>query len=405
MKILQINAVYGDGSTGKIVADIHNLCLQDGIESYVAYSVSPIPQKNIVNGYRVGGPFGKKLHALLCRLSGKRAYFSSHATRRLLRYMDRLQPDIVHLHNLHGNFIHLNMLLKYLAERDIATVLTLHDCWFYTGGCVYYTPHNCERWLEQCGMCPKKHLEVPSYFGDRTSDVLRDKAMYFSAIPRVTVCGVSNWIASEAQRSFLGEKSVRTIYNGIDFDVFYPEESSLRSRWGVEGKFVVLGPASKWLDPINRDTLRCVAAGLDEDCVLVLFGYLGGYDDTLPSNVKVVGHVSDMHELRCIYSAADVFVNCTREDALSLISVESQACGTPVITYRNTGVQETVDGECGFTVETGDGDALLERIRQVKAIGKAALSDQCRAFVKEKFDRDRNYRQFIDLYREICQEN
>ncbi len=404
MKVLQINAVYGDGSTGKIVADIHALCLQNGIESHVAYSTTSTDENSIVNGYRIGGTFGKKLHAALCRINGMQGYFSRHATRRLLRHIDRVQPDIVHLHNLHSNFIHLNMLLKYLAERDIATVLTLHDCWFFTGGCFHYTAQGCDGWLHGCANCPVKAGQVPVPFHRNSRRILADRQKYLSAIPRLTICGVSDWTANEARRSFFGDKSVCTIYNGIDFATFYPEASSLRVQWSVEDKFVVLGPASKWLDPINCDTLWHIAEGLGEDGTLVLLGYCGKNGD-LPSNVKTIGYVSDANDLRRVYSAADVFANCTWQETLSLINVEAQACGTPVVTYRNTGVQETVDGVCGFSVETGDAEALLEKIRQIKTVGKAALTEQCRMFVKEKFERDTNYRQFIALYHKIFGEN
>lgn len=404
MKVLQINAVYGDGSTGKIVADMHELCMQSGIESYVAYSTTSMDESDIVNGYRIGGTFGKKVHAVLCRVTGKQAYYSRHATRRLLRHIDRVQPDIVHLHNLHSNFIHLNMLLKHLAKRDVATVLTIHDCWFFTGGCFHYTAQGCDGWLNGCVNCPIKAGQTPVPFFRHSQRILRDRKKYLSAIPRLMVCGVSDWTANEGRRSFLGDRPVCTIYNGVDFSTLYPEPSVLRTEWGAEGKFVVLGPSSKWLDPINRDALLRVPEELGEDGILVLFGYCGK-DGDLPPNVKTIGYISNQEELRRVYSAADVFVNCTRQDTLSLINVEAQACGTPVITYRNTGAQETVDGVCGFAVETGDVDALIEKIQQVRSVGKAALLERCRAFVKEKFERYTNYRQFIELYREICHIN
>lgn len=154
MKVLQINAVYGHRSTGTIVRDIEHACYESGIECLVAS-----PDNEVLNarqGYRIGNSFDHKLHALLCRVKGKQAYFSKCATRALLKYMDCEKPDIVHLHNLHSNYIHLNMLLDYLAKRDIITIITLHDCWFYTGGCFYYSQIGCNRWLEKCGNCPKK---------------------------------------------------------------------------------------------------------------------------------------------------------------------------------------------------------------------------------------------------------
>ena len=404
MKVMQINAVFGLGSTGKIVADMHALCLENGIESYVAYSTADRPDREIVNGYRIGGTLGKKMHAFLSRLSGKQGYYSRCATRRLLRYMDLVSPDIVHLHNLHSNFIHLNKLLKYLAQKDIPTVVTVHDCWLFTGGCFHYTAKGCQAWLEACAACPYRRGELPVPFFRRAKRILRDRKKYFLAIPRLTVCGVSEWTANEARRTFLSEKSVCTVYNGIDFNTFYPEKSNFRETLDVQDRFVLLGPASKWLEPVNREVLLGVSRGLPKDAVLLLFGHRGDKDISLPLNVKVLPHTSDTDELRRIYSAADVFVNCTRQDTLSLVNVEAQACGTPVVTFDNTGVRETVDGKCGFAVETGNVTALLERIEAVRQMDKGALSEQCRAFVQSKFERNQNYREFLGLYRKIHDE-
>lgn len=128
MKVLQINAVYGQGSTGTIVHDIENLCEKSGIECYVA---SPDPKvQEAKRGYVIGNILDHKLHAFLSRIHGKQAYYSHIPTRNLLHWIDFINPDIVHLHNLHSNFIHLNMLLQYLSKRDIKTIITLHDCWF-----------------------------------------------------------------------------------------------------------------------------------------------------------------------------------------------------------------------------------------------------------------------------------
>lgn len=161
MKVMQINAVYASGSTGYIVSDIHTLSIENGIDSYVAYSTSPLARNEIVNGYQVGNTIGKKIHALLGRINGKQAYFSKIATWNLLKYIETVEPDIVHLHNLHSNFIYLNMLLDYLAKKRIKTIITLHDCWFYTGGCFHYVSARCEGWLKECGHCPKKKKDTP----------------------------------------------------------------------------------------------------------------------------------------------------------------------------------------------------------------------------------------------------
>ena len=404
MKVMQINAVYGNGSTGVIVKDIHELSLNHGIDSYVAYSTSKIQQRDIKNGYVIGEKLGKKVHATLSRIGGKQAYFSRSATKKLIKHIREVNPDIVHLHNLHSNFVHLNLLLKFLADADIHVVVTLHDCWFYTGGCFHYTSANCKKWLDKCGNCPKKRQDTAAYLYDASASVLSDRKKYLGGIKRLTVVGVSNWIAGEAQKTFLKDKDICTVYNGIDVDFFVDTPSELRRKYGLEDKFVILGPANKWLRAVNKETLSLVTEKMPEDCVLVLLGCPESKKNSLPDNVLPLDYIKDRDELRRVYSMADVFANCTREDSLSLINVEVQSCGTPVVTYCNTGAQETVDGECGFSVESGNADALLEAVLQVKQNGRAAYSDKCRAWVDKQFRRDKNYDKYLDLYQYLVRE-
>ena len=179
MRVLQINAVYGAGSTGVIVEDIHKLSLSKGIESFVAYSSSQYAQSDIVNGYKIGNTFGKKIHALLCRINGEQGYFSKFSTLKLIKHIKEINPDIVQLHNLHSNYINLNMLLSFLAKDNIKTIVTLHDCWFYTGGCFHYTAVGCDKWKSGCGNCPKKRKDTPAYLFDRSAKILKDRKKIF----------------------------------------------------------------------------------------------------------------------------------------------------------------------------------------------------------------------------------
>lgn len=398
MKVLQINAVYGVGSTGVIVKDIHELSLKNGIDSYVAYSTSNSSPDKIENGYVIGKKAGKKLHALLSRINGKQAYFSSCATKKLIRYIETIKPDVVHLHNLHSNYINLNMLLKYLSQTDIAVVASLHDCWFYTGGCFHYTSVNCNRWLSGCGDCPKKKKDTPAIFFDKSAKILADRKKYFGAIKNLTFVGVSNWIAEEARKSMVSAKSYVTIHNGVDTEFFKPVESDLRTELGLEGKFVILAVANKWMLDVNAETLKVVTDGLDDDSVMLMIGCNEEQKKNLPKSVVTMDYIRDMDKLRKVYSMADVFVNCTREESFSLANVEPQACGTPTITYCNTGAGETVDNSNSFSVETGKAFALLDKICEIKKNGKETYSEGCRKFVSEKFDKDINYMKILDLY-------
>lgn len=402
MRVLQINAIFKNKSTGRIVEDIHSLALQRGVDSHVAFAMS-LTNEEEPNTYRIGNGLDRKIHAFLCRFGGRQAYFSHCATRKLIRYMERLKPDIVHLHNLHSNYIHLNMLLKYLAKRDIKTIVTLHDCWFYTGGCFHYTYAGCARWLDACGNCPKRKNDTPAYLYDASKKILKDRRKYFSKIPNLAMVGVSEWMRSEGAKTVFAHNESVTIYNGIDTNFFKPTASDFRMRYGIEDKFVVLGTANKWLAPINREALERVSKELGEDGALVIFGCDRESQKDLPSNVIPIGYTYNLDTLRKLYSMADVFVNCTREESLSLVNIEAQACGTPIVTYRNTGAQETVDNESSFSVETGNIQALLEKILYIKKTGKQTHTEKCRLFVLDRFDRDKNYEKYISLYKSIYQ--
>lgn len=401
MKVMQINAVYGVGSTGVIVEDLHNLALENGIESYVSYSTTNRSPDEIKNGYVIGKNLGKKIHALLARVGGKQAYFSSFATKKLIKHIESIKPDIVHLHNLHSNYINLNMLLDFLGKKDVATVVTLHDCWFYTGGCFHYTAAGCSKWKESCGNCPKKMQDTPAYLKDNSAKILEDRKKYFGQIKNLYVVGVSQWMADEGEKTVFKGRDVRAIYNGIDTAFFTPTPSDFREKYNLENKFLILALASKWLKPINKKTFDFVSQNLPEDSVILMLGYTEGQKQGLPSNVLALDYIRDRDELRKVYSACDVFANCTREESLSLINIESQSCGTPVVTYCNTGAQETVDNKCSFSVESGNEKEFLEAILNVKAKGKGSFSKDCIKRVKEKFDRDENYMKYINLYSEF----
>lgn len=406
MKVLQINAVYAHGSTGTIVRDIEHLCEQSGIECYVASPDSRVREAK--RSYVIGNAFDHKLHALLSRIHGKQAYFSHIPTKNLLHWMDEVKPDIVHLHNLHSNYIHLNMLLQYLAEKDIRTIVTLHDCWFYTGGCFHYTADSCSKWLTDCRDCPKQKQDPPAIFGKHSAEILADRKRYLLAIPHLYVTGVSVWMAYEPLKSFLRDVPNYVIHNGIDMEVFKPILSDFRQRNQLEGKYVILGPASKWLLTINRGVLISFVQQMQPDETLLLFGvwadsqlnYLNSLD--LPEGkVQTYGYIKNRKELAQLYTMADVFVNVTREDSLSLINVEAQACGTPVVTFNQTGPKETVDDINSYNVPVGDAQKLYEAVQKVRQHTVIDTADRCRSFVCEQYDMYQKYQLYVDLYREI----
>ncbi len=397
MKIVQINAVYGYGSTGIIVKDIQSACQEEGIDCVVAYSQS---KGYVKSGYHMGNLFSNKWHSILSRISGKQGYFSCLSTWCFLCFLDNYKPNILHLHNLHGCYINVPMLLRYAAKKNIAVVVSLHDCWFYTGGCSHYTGVGCNKWLQECGNCPRRYEEFPALLYDSSAAQLRDRRMFFGKIKNLTAVGVSKWIVDDARKNVFSNARCVAIHNGIDIDFFHPTESDFRKKHNLEDKYVILAPANKWFLDINRETLDYFASHLTDDMRMVFIG--NGVDESrLTDKMVNIGFISSREEIRTVYSACDLMVNCTREESLSLLNVEVQACGTPVVTYSNTGVKETVDGKCGFAVENGNPKEMWKYVNSIMTNGKAFYSADCIDWAKQEFDKKDNYDKYIILYKSI----
>ncbi len=398
MKILQINATYGYSSTGLIIKDIGDAIIESGNEAYFAY------QKGIAhqgNGYIVGNPLDWKLHAVLCRLLGKQGYYSKNSTRQFLNYLDKLQPDVVHLHNLHSNFINLNMLLKYLGKKDIPTVITLHDCWYFTGKCFHYVDVGCKKFMSDCKNCPKKNAPPKSYIFDCAHKVLEDRFKYLSKIPRLKLVGCSDWVCNEAKKGILKDFDVTRIYNGVDTEIFKPYDTEkLIKKYNLEHKRVVLGMANKWLLDANKELFEKTQKTLDDNTVLMLIGCTDNQKNFLQQfkNVLGIGFIQNRQELAEHYSLADVFVNVTHADTLPTVNMESICCGTPVITYDSCGSPELVPEGCGISIQENDIIGLISAIENIK---KTDYS-QCKKIGKAKFDKNECYKAYLKVFGEIA---
>ena len=402
MKVLQINATFGQGSTGVIVEHLHQCCLQNGIKSSIACPIlSDVETKND-NFYKIGNWCTRKWHALMSRIAGKQAYYSKCSTRRFIKWVQSINPDVVHLHNLHSNYIHLNLLLKYLSIHDIPTIITMHDCWYFTGGCFHYTSVGCDKWKSTCGDCPKRLNDTKAYIYDASKKILKDRYKYLTSIPRLYLVGCSKWIADEARKSQLKKCDIRHIYNGFNLNVFKPTYSDKTLLQKLEHKHILLGPASKWLLDVNKDTLNFFIDNMPKDYALLLFGS-SAQEKKIADNVVLYGYISNRYELAQLYTLADVFVNCTREDTLSSINLEAQACGTPVVTYDSTGCLETVGGKQDYAVKTGDAEKLLANTIKVIENNKKN-SSECINFIHTSFDINKNAYLYINLYKDVVKE-
>lgn len=400
MKVLQINAVSGSGSTGTICMDIADALKNDGHDVKIVYGNGGSTYQESV---RIGSDISVKMNAAYARISGLNAHAAFKGTKQALDIIKSFSPDIVHLHNLHANYIHVPRLLDYLGRNNIATVITLHDCWPFTGKCTHYTSINCRKWESGCCHCPKLKDDIPSLFFDRTHKMWEEKKVRFESIPNLAVIGVSDWITNEAKRSFLGNaKIIKRIYNWIDLDVFNAESHTSRlTKRENNDKFTIFCASAGWKNGSDRlrDLLE-LAEKIDSSMQIVVAGKIDE-SVTLPANVIELGYISEPENLAEYYREADVYVHFSREDTFGKVIAEALACGTPAIVYNSTACPEIVGEGCGYVVNCGDTSAVAERCAEIQHKGKAFYTAHCVSSASARFDKKLLMKETFRVYKEL----
>lgn len=386
MKILQINSVCGRGSTGRIVSDIP--LLENGHESYVAYGRGS--SVGCLEAIRIGTDFDVYMHVLKTRLFDLHGFGSKKATARFLRRVEEIDPDIIHLHNIHGYYINIELLFKYLKEKQKPVVWTLHDCWAFTGHCTYFDFVGCDRWKTGCYHCPQKRRYPASWILDRSRKNWQDKKRLFTGIRNTILVTPSKWLADLVKQSFLKEYPVEVIPNGIDTEVFKPTQGDFRKKYNIEGKFIILGVANKWEERKGLKYFFELANMLRDDEVIVLVGLTKKQIKELPKGIIGIQRTNSVKELAEIYTAADVFVNPTFEDNYPTVNLEAQACGTYVITFASGGAPETIV-RTGTVINDKTSEKIREAIDNVRRSGYPKNKTMIRD-VKDMID------DYIELY-------
>ena len=362
MKIVQINGgVFG--STGAIMHGISQAARAAGHE---VLCFSPVTSTNRNREpaweYRkIGSYRSRQANVLMARVTGDNGCFARAATSAMLREIATFGPDVIQLHTLHDSYLNLPMLFDYIKKNAIRTVWTLHDCWAFTGHCVHFTLAGCHRWKTECCDCPQ-HRAYPMSYTDNSRKMYRRKKAWFTGVKDLTIVTPSHWLADLVRQSYLKEYPIKVIHNGIDLDVFKPTESDFKARHGLENKRIVLGVSFGWGYSKGLDVFKTLAETLPEEYRVVLVGTDDAVDADLPSSILSVHRTQDQRELAEIYSAADVFVNPTREDTYPTVNMESIACGTPVVAFRTGGSPESLDEASGMVVDCDRVDLLTEGI-------------------------------------------
>lgn len=390
MKIVQLNVTCGVGSTGKICLAVSELLWGKGVENYILFSEGDSDYKY---GIKYADKLEIKLEALKSRVFGNYGFNSKALTKKLISKLDEIQPDIVHLHNLHGHGCNLEMLFGYFKEKNIRLFWTFHDCWAFTGYCPHFDMIGCDKWQTQCAQCPQRGAY--SFFFDKSDKLYSKKKEMFSGLD-LTIITPSQWLKGLVKKSFLKDYEVKVINNGIDLDVFKPSESNFREKHNLTDEFLILGVAFNWDERKGIDVFARLANDLPDDCRIVLVGTDENTKKLLPDNVITIDKTENQHQLAEIYTACDLFVNATREDTFPTVNIESLACGTPVLTFATGGSTEIIDSACGMTVEKNDVDSLIKAIAEIK---------NNRSFTKEAclkksavYRKDDKFKEYADLY-------
>ena len=338
MKVVQINT-FSYKATGSIMMGIHKMLCNNGHDSYIVWGRG----RDAENDHEIAmkDDIGIKFHGIYTRLTDRTGFASWRATRKLLEKLDEIKPDIIHLHNIHGYFINIEMLFRYIREKKIKVIWTLHDCWAVTGHCAYFDMIECEKWKTGCHHCEQKGIYPSSILLDESEQNWRKKKELFSGLD-MTVVTPCRWLAGIVKQSYLKEYPIEVIYNGINLETFKPSFRKItKETYSPEGKPIVLGVASEWTGRKGLSDI-CKLAERKQNVQFVVVGLTLEQEKMLPSGIIGKQRTSDVQELVELYSATDVFLNPTYEDNFPTTNLEAIACGTPVITYDTGGSPEAI---------------------------------------------------------------
>ena len=402
MKLLQINITVNVGSTGRIAEQIGLAVMERGGESYIVHGIgATLSQSQVIT---IASRWNYRLHRNLSKWTDMQGRFSTLVTMRLVRKIKKIAPDVVHLHNLHGSYINYKVLFNYLRKANIPVVWTLHDCWPMTGHCAHFVYAKCQKWKRGCFDCPEQKSYPKSKFFDRSRRNYIEKRAIFNSVKNLTIVPVSKWLGSIVKESFLKERDVEVIYNGVDVNTFKPiADNDIRERYGIPShKKIILGAATAWSPNKGFDDFVKLYDILPkEEYQIVLIGLTQYHKNQLPEGVIGLYRTEDVEELAKWYSVADVFANLSKAETFGLTTAEALASGTPAIVYNNTASPELVTSEVGQVVDNDNIEAVAQAVEALCAEDREAMRSRCREYALARFDKEDSYRKYIELYEKL----
>lgn len=396
-KIAYINVVC-NGSTGKIVYDIAKKAETEGYETYCFFGRGN-PRKDI-KCIKIGNKLSVNFHALLARigLNGHGSYF---ATKKLVKNLKEINPDIIHMHNIHGYYINLKVLFKYLKKDYQGKIVwMLHDCWTFTGHCSYYSTIKCNKWMECCHNCPQLKYYPKEYIDTTKMEYLFKKNL-FNGLNSMTLITPSYWLENEAKKSFLKSYPIKTIHNGIDFDIFKPIiDNDIYEKYNIpKNKKILLGVANIWEDRKGLNIFLELSKIIKDDEIIVLVGLSNKQLQNLPKNIIGITRTDNQEELVKLYSIATAFINPSTEETFSLVTVEAMACGAPVVVCGLTAPKELVNDKVGIVVNKHNYKSYYDAFNKILSsnLNKKEIIKYAHNFSKEKMVEE-NIKVYKDIF-------
>jgi glycosyltransferase involved in cell wall biosynthesis len=398
--ILQISASVNSGSTGRIAEEIGQLAIANGWNSYIAYGRRDRHSQS--KKIKVGNKLNLYWHILITRLFDQHGLGSKRATQKLIKQIQIIKPDIIHLHNIHSYYLNYQILFNYLKESDIPVVWTLHDCWSFTGHCSHFTLANCYKWKSECYACPQKKGYPKSIFIDNSKNNYNKKKRLFTGLNNMIIVTPSQWLANLASESFINKYSLRIINNGVDLSVFKPRNTSRLRDMYAKDKSVLLGVASTWTNRKGLNDFIKLSKVLPENVQIILVGLNKQQKENLSQSIIGIERTESIIELSELYSLADIHLALSGEETFGMTIAESMACGTPVITYGTSATAELISENTGMVVENGNTKQILYAIGQILSKGKIYYTTHCVNRAKELYNKNDRFEDYINLYTTLC---
>lgn len=397
-KILFLNMGYF-GSTGTIMRDLGTYARKNGLEPYYVYPENPLNKRAISGDIIMENYTEYRVARKLSFLSGLNGCFAVFPTLRLISRIKKIQPDIIHLHNLHNSYINLFLLFHYLKKSGSAVIWTLHDCWAITGKCPHFQYINCSKWKTGCYECPS-FKEYPETRIDKTNYLWKCKAKWFAGIPKMTIVTPSKWLADLTRQSYLKYYPIKVINNGIDSSIFKVKTGDLRNKLRIpKEKHVVLGVSLDWGFSKGLDIVARLARDLDSNYYqIIVVGTTAGIEEKIPENIIKIQRTNDLEELVELYSMANVFINPTREDNYPTVNMEAVACGTPVVSFDTGGCGEQYDNTCGRCIEVDAYDKFKAAVMDI-CENHPISREQCVQYA-QRFSKTDMLEEYMRLYKE-----